>query len=120
MLITRFCWIIGGASEDGRRVRAPRSVEGRKVAVGGRGGDAAAVVGGERAEYEVVFVGHSLGSGVAALAAMVVANCWELLGGVPRNKVRCYAVAPVRCVSRGLAEKYADVIQSVALQVLLP
>ncbi|KAK9115233.1 hypothetical protein Syun_022030 [Stephania yunnanensis] len=105
-----------GHAEVGRRVRAPRSVEGRIVAVGGRGGDAAAVVGGERGEYEVVFAGHSLGSGVATLAAMVVANCWELLGGVPRNKLRCYAVAPVRCVSRGLAEKYADVIQSVALQ----
>ncbi|KAK9091554.1 hypothetical protein Sjap_024731 [Stephania japonica] len=68
------------------------------------------------AEYSVVFAGHSLGSRVAALAAMGVANCGEMLGGVPRNKVRCYAVAPVRCVSLGLVEKYADVIQSVVLQ----
>lgn len=70
-------------------------------------------------EYEVVFAGHSLGSGVAALAALAAAKYWGRLGGVPRRKLRCYAVAPARCVSRDLAVKYADVVQSVVLQVRL-
>ncbi|XXG51147.1 hypothetical protein AAC387_Pa02g4984 [Persea americana] len=66
--------------------------------------------------YKMVFVGHSLGSGVAALLAIVVVNHREKLGGMPRNLVRCYAVAPARCVSLNLAVKYADIIHSVILQ----
>ncbi|GMY24853.1 sn1-specific diacylglycerol lipase alpha [Fagus crenata] len=54
-------------------------------------------------------LGHSLGSGVAALLA-------DRLGGIPRDKVRCYAVAPARCMSLNLAVKYADVIHSIVLQ----
>ncbi|KAK9106549.1 hypothetical protein Syun_022560 [Stephania yunnanensis] len=67
-------------------------------------------------DYSFVFAGHSLGSGVAALLAVVVVNHREELGGVPRSKVRCYAVAPARCMSLNLAVKYADVISSVVLQ----
>ncbi|KAK9118067.1 hypothetical protein Scep_016160 [Stephania cephalantha] len=67
-------------------------------------------------DYSLVFAGHSLGSGVAALLAVVVVNHREELGGVPRSKVRCYAVAPARCMSLNLAVKYADVISSVVLQ----
>lgn len=67
-------------------------------------------------QYSMVFVGHSLGSGVAALLAVVVVNHRDKLGGIPRNKVRCYAVAPARCMSLNLAVKYADVINSVILQ----
>ncbi|KAK9950792.1 hypothetical protein M0R45_006261 [Rubus argutus] len=68
------------------------------------------------ADYKLVFVGHSLGSGVASLLAVIVVNHGDLLGGVPRSKVRCYALAPARCMSLNLAVKYADVIQSVVLQ----
>lgn len=67
-------------------------------------------------QYSMVFAGHSLGSGVAALLAVVVVNHRDKLGGIPRNKVRCYAVAPARCMSLNLAVKYADVVNSVILQ----
>ncbi|GMI69016.1 hypothetical protein like AT5G37710 [Hibiscus trionum] len=67
-------------------------------------------------EYQLIFAGHSLGSGVAALMAVVVMNHRDRLGGIPRSKVRCYAVAPARCMSLNLAVKYADVIHSIVLQ----
>ncbi|XP_021766215.1 uncharacterized protein LOC110730701 [Chenopodium quinoa] len=66
--------------------------------------------------YKMVFVGHSLGSGVAALLAVVVVNHGHKLGGIPRNLVTCYSIAPARCMSLNLAVKYADVIHSVILQ----
>ncbi|XP_009370563.2 uncharacterized protein LOC103959910 [Pyrus x bretschneideri] len=66
--------------------------------------------------YDMVFAGHSLGSGVAALLTVIVVNHRDRLGGVPRCKVRCYALAPARCMSLNLAVKYADVIYSVVLQ----
>ncbi|XP_022935324.1 uncharacterized protein LOC111442246 [Cucurbita moschata] len=67
-------------------------------------------------DYNMVFAGHSLGSGVAALLTVIVVNHRDRLGGIPRSKVRCYAVAPARCMSLNLAVKYADVINSVILQ----
>ncbi|KAL1540768.1 hypothetical protein AAHA92_25074 [Salvia divinorum] len=67
-------------------------------------------------EYKMVFAGHSLGSGVAALMTIIVANHGDQLGGVPRSLLRCYAVAPARCMSLNLAVKYADIIHSVVLQ----
>uniref|UniRef100_A0A1J3IRC9 Sn1-specific diacylglycerol lipase alpha n=1 Tax=Noccaea caerulescens TaxID=107243 RepID=A0A1J3IRC9_NOCCA len=67
-------------------------------------------------EYDMVFAGHSLGSGVAALMAVLVVNTPAMIGGVPRSKIRCFAVAPARCMSLNLAVKYADVIYSVILQ----
>ncbi|GAB2211089.1 hypothetical protein Droror1_Dr00016380 [Drosera rotundifolia] len=66
--------------------------------------------------YRIVFAGHSLGSGVAALLAVVVVNHRDKLAGIPRSLVKCYAVAPARCMSLNLAVKYADVINSVILQ----
>lgn len=66
--------------------------------------------------YKMVFAGHSLGSGVAALLTVIVVNHRGRLGGIPRSLVRCYAVAPARCMSLNLAVKYADVIHSVVLQ----
>lgn len=68
-------------------------------------------------DYDMVFAGHSLGSGVAALLTVIVVNHRDKLGGIPRNKVRCYAIAPARCMSLNLAVKYADVIHSIILQV---
>lgn len=67
--------------------------------------------------YKMVFTGHSLGSGVAALMTVIVVNHGDLLGGIPRSNVKCYAIAPARCMSLNLAVKYADVIHSVVLQV---
>uniref|UniRef100_A0A7C9A5V5 Triacylglycerol lipase n=1 Tax=Opuntia streptacantha TaxID=393608 RepID=A0A7C9A5V5_OPUST len=66
--------------------------------------------------YKMVFAGHSLGSGVAALLTVVVVNHRDRVGGIPRSLIRCYAVAPARCMSLNLAVKYADVIYSVILQ----
>ncbi|XP_039171690.1 uncharacterized protein LOC104449715 isoform X2 [Eucalyptus grandis] len=66
--------------------------------------------------YDLVFAGHSLGSGMASLLAVIVVNHGDQMGGVPRSKVRCYAVAPARCMSLNLAVKYADVIHSIILQ----
>ncbi|KAJ3694840.1 hypothetical protein LUZ60_000217 [Juncus effusus] len=67
-------------------------------------------------EYSLVFTGHSLGSGIAALMTVIVVNHRDEFGRIERSKVKCYAVAPARCMSLNLAVKYADVINSVILQ----
>ncbi|CAL4918675.1 unnamed protein product [Urochloa decumbens] len=64
----------------------------------------------------LVFVGHSLGAGVAALATVVAVRCRLGSLGLRREDVRCYAMAPPRCMSLGLAVEYADVVHSVVLQ----
>lgn len=66
--------------------------------------------------YKLVLAGHSLGSGVAALVTIIVVNHRDQFGDIPRSQIRCYAVAPARCMSLNLAVKYADVIHSVVLQ----
>lgn len=67
--------------------------------------------------YNLTFAGHSLGSGIAAMLAMVVVLNRGKLGNVDRKRIRCYALAPARCMSLNLAVRYADVINSVVLQV---
>uniref|UniRef100_A0A7C8YJQ0 Triacylglycerol lipase n=1 Tax=Opuntia streptacantha TaxID=393608 RepID=A0A7C8YJQ0_OPUST len=69
--------------------------------------------------YKMIFAGHSLGSGVAALMTVLVVNHRDQLGGIPRNLISCYAIAPARCMSLNMAVKYADVIHSVILQLRL-
>lgn len=66
--------------------------------------------------YTLTFAGHSLGSGVAALLAMVVVQNPNRLGNIERKRVRGYAIAPARCMSLNLAVRYADIINSVVLQ----
>ncbi|WCJ36667.1 alpha/beta-Hydrolases superfamily protein [Euphorbia peplus] len=66
--------------------------------------------------YTLTFAGHSLGSGVAAMLTLVVVLNRDKLGNIERNRVRCYAIAPARCMSLNLAVRYADVINSVVLQ----
>ncbi|KAJ4951249.1 hypothetical protein NE237_028081 [Protea cynaroides] len=66
--------------------------------------------------YTLTFTGHSLGSGVAALLTMVVVQNRDKLGNIDRKRIRCYAIAPARCMSLNLAVRYADVINSVVLQ----
>ncbi|GAA0186543.1 hypothetical protein Leryth_019756 [Lithospermum erythrorhizon] len=66
--------------------------------------------------YRMVFAGHSWGSGVAALLTVVLVNNLDKMGGIHREMIRCYAVAPARCMSLNLAVKYADGIHSVILQ----
>lgn len=66
--------------------------------------------------YTLTFAGHSLGSGVVALLTLVVVQNLHKLGNIDRRRVRCYAIAPARCMSLNLAVRYADVINSVVLQ----
>lgn len=67
-------------------------------------------------QYNLVFAGHSLGSGIVALMTIIVVNHLDRFGGISRSQIRCYALAPARCMSLNLAVKYADVINSVILQ----
>ncbi|WOK93986.1 hypothetical protein Cni_G02687 [Canna indica] len=67
-------------------------------------------------DYQLVFAGHSLGSGIAALMTIIVVNHRDQFGGIPMSQIRCYAIAPARCMSLNLAVKYADVINSIILQ----
>ncbi|CAH9123533.1 unnamed protein product [Cuscuta epithymum] len=66
--------------------------------------------------YTLTFTGHSLGSGVAALLAIVVVRNRDRLGNIEKKRVRCFAIAPTRCMSLNLAVGYSDVINSVVLQ----
>ncbi|KAL6606974.1 hypothetical protein ACP70R_028195 [Stipagrostis hirtigluma subsp. patula] len=67
-------------------------------------------------EYKLVFAGHSLGSGIAALMTVLVVNNRKEFDNIPRSRIKCYALAPARCMSLNLSVKYADVISSVVLQ----
>ncbi|CAN1751745.1 hypothetical protein LINPERHAP1_LOCUS4431 [Linum perenne] len=69
--------------------------------------------------YSLSFAGHSLGAGVAAMLALVVVLNSGKLGNVERKRIRCFAIAPARCMSLNLAVRYADVIYSVVLQFFL-
>lgn len=69
--------------------------------------------------YTLTFSGHSLGAGAVALLAMLVVQNRENLGNIERNRIRCFAIAPARCVSLNVAVRYADVVNSVVLQVIL-
>jgi hypothetical protein len=69
--------------------------------------------------YKLVFAGHSLGSGIAALMTVLVVNNRKEFHNIPRSQIKCYALAPARCISLNLSVKYADVINSVILQVRL-
>lgn len=67
--------------------------------------------------YALTFAGHSLGAGVASLLAIVAIKNRQKLGNIERRRIRCFAIAPARCASLNLAVRYADVINSVVLQV---
>ncbi|XP_022159365.1 uncharacterized protein LOC111025762 isoform X2 [Momordica charantia] len=67
-------------------------------------------------DYTLTFAGHSLGSGVAAMLTLVVVQNRDKLENIDRKRIRCYAIAPARCMSLNLAVRYADVINSVVLQ----
>ncbi|KAK6162341.1 hypothetical protein DH2020_002182 [Rehmannia glutinosa] len=67
-------------------------------------------------EYTLTFAGHSLGAGVVTLLTMLAVKNREKLGYIERKRIRCFAIAPARCISLNLAVRYADVINSVVLQ----
>ncbi|WVZ65929.1 hypothetical protein U9M48_015215 [Paspalum notatum var. saurae] len=66
--------------------------------------------------YTLTFAGHSLGSGVVSMLALLAVHNREQLGGIDRKRIRCFAIAPARCMSLNLAVRYADVINAVILQ----
>nr|CAN80451.1 hypothetical protein VITISV_029872 [Vitis vinifera] len=66
--------------------------------------------------YRMVFAGHSLGSGVAALLTVIVVNHRDRLGDVPRSLVSCYALAPARCMSLNLAVNLPCLLFGVCLR----
>ncbi|KAH6789463.1 alpha/beta-Hydrolases superfamily protein [Perilla frutescens var. frutescens] len=66
--------------------------------------------------YTLTFAGHSLGAGVVTLLTMLAVKNRDKLGHIERKRIRCFAIAPARCISLNLAVRYADVINSVVLQ----
>ncbi|PPR93196.1 hypothetical protein GOBAR_AA27463 [Gossypium barbadense] len=60
----------------------------------------------EHPNYTLTFAGHSLGSGVAAMLALVVVQHQDKLGNIDRSRIRCYAIAPARCMSLNLADDF--------------
>lgn len=70
-------------------------------------------------DYTLTFAGHSLGAGVVTLLTMLAVKNREKLGYIERRRIRCFAIAPARCISLNLAVRYADVINSVVLQVMI-
>ncbi|KAL2460692.1 alpha/beta-Hydrolases superfamily protein [Abeliophyllum distichum] len=67
-------------------------------------------------DYSLTFAGHSLGAGVVTLLTMLAVKNREKLGNIDRKRIRCFAIAPTRCISLNLAVRYADIINSVVLQ----
>ncbi|KAJ0758861.1 putative triacylglycerol lipase [Helianthus annuus] len=67
-------------------------------------------------DYTLTFAGHSLGAGVVTLLTMLVVKNRDRIGNIERKRIKCFAIAPARCVSLNLAVRYADVINSVVLQ----
>ncbi|CAI5500427.1 unnamed protein product [Closterium sp. Naga37s-1] len=66
--------------------------------------------------HTLTLTGHSIGAGVVALAAMVLANNLRELGRVRRGRIRCVGFSPPRSASLNLAVRHADIITSVVLQ----
>ncbi|XP_042049621.1 uncharacterized protein LOC121795212 isoform X1 [Salvia splendens] len=66
--------------------------------------------------YSLTFAGHSLGAGVVTLLTMLAVKSRDKLGYIERKRIRCFAIAPARCISLNLAVRYADVINAVVLQ----
>ncbi|KAJ8900497.1 hypothetical protein K2173_025274 [Erythroxylum novogranatense] len=67
-------------------------------------------------EYRLTFAGHSLGAGMVSLMVIYAIQNLNRLGNIERKRIRCFAMAPARCMSLNLAVRYADVINSVVLQ----
>lgn len=61
-------------------------------------------------KYDVVFVGHSLGAGVAILCSLLTVEEYKLLS---RDRVKCIAYAPPPVLSPALSEKVNDMVLSV-------
>eukprot|EP00850_Spirogloea_muscicola_P015399 SM000117S25519 [mRNA] locus=s117:275520:278093:- [translate_table: standard] len=76
----------------------------------------AKVAGDSCGSARLVIVGHSLGAGIAAVLAMILADHARELLGVDRAALSCYAFAPPRVVSLDLAMAYSDIVRGIVLQ----
>ncbi|KAJ4826391.1 hypothetical protein Tsubulata_025170 [Turnera subulata] len=70
-------------------------------------------------DYTLTFAGHSLGAGIVAVMVIYAIQNRDRLGNIERKRIRCFAMAPPRCMSLNLAVRYADVINSIVLQPFL-
>ncbi|XP_028769204.1 uncharacterized protein LOC114726695 isoform X2 [Neltuma alba] len=59
----------------------------------------------ENPTYTLIFSGHSLGAGVVALLTLMALHNQDKLD-IERNRIKCYAIAPARCVSLNLADDF--------------
>lgn len=66
--------------------------------------------------YTLTFAGHSLGAGVVALLVLIVVQNLDKLGNIERNKIRCFAIAPTKCLSLNLAVRYEFAGHSMAVR----
>ena len=60
--------------------------------------------------YTLTFAGHSMGAGVVALLVLIVVQNLYKLGNIERNKIRCFAIAPTKCMSLNLAVRYEWIV----------
>ncbi|KAH9725963.1 hypothetical protein KPL70_008080 [Citrus sinensis] len=60
--------------------------------------------------YTLTFARHSLGAGVVALLVLIVVQNLDKFGNIKRNKIRCFAIAPTKCMSLNLAVRYEWII----------
>ncbi|XP_054784792.1 uncharacterized protein LOC129291461 isoform X2 [Prosopis cineraria] len=59
----------------------------------------------ENPAYTLIFSGHSLGAGVVALLTLIAIHNRDKLD-IERNRIKCYAIAPARCMSLNLADDF--------------
>eukprot|EP00898_Chlorokybus_atmophyticus_P005178 jgi/Chlat1/5661/Chrsp37S05467 len=71
----------------------------------------------ENPRYSLRIIGHSLGAGAGALAAMLLRESEVVqAAGINTKKITCIAFAPPACVSRNLASKLSRYVTSVVNQ----
>lgn len=70
----------------------------------------------ENPDYTLTFAGHSLGSGIVAMMAVLLRKHIHETTLTP-DRLRCYAIAPARSTSLNLAVRYSDTVHSIVLQV---
>lgn len=68
-------------------------------------------------DYNMLFVEHSLDSGVAVLMIIIVIKHMNQFRGIGRSHIRCYAIASARRILMNMAVKYTVVINYVILHV---
>ncbi|PWZ04228.1 hypothetical protein Zm00014a_038312 [Zea mays] len=82
-----------------RRLRAPRLLKAAKFILERETETLRNLLRRYGPEYKLILTGHSLGSGIAALMTVLVVNNRKEFDNIPRSRVKCYALAPARCMS---------------------